>query len=139
MPYIFEIKHAIANHTQGTYSLATYYTILKSYWDELSSCDSNTTCTCGAFNTYIDLLHRDWLIEFLMGLDGTCNKIPLVNKAYALLLYDKLNILFTMPHQQTEQLPWLLLIPTNPSSMAKIHHTIVTIVVKMVTTSLGVD
>lgn len=53
MYHIFEIKHVIANHTQGTYSLATYYTILEGYWDDLSSYDSYIVYTWEGFNTYI--------------------------------------------------------------------------------------
>ncbi|XP_043717816.1 uncharacterized protein LOC122665736 [Telopea speciosissima] len=44
---IFEIRRAISTHCQGTSSLASYYTIIKGFWDELASYSSYPDCTCG--------------------------------------------------------------------------------------------
>lgn len=47
-PRIFEIHRSITNHRQENSSISSYYTILKGYWDELSSYTTVTACSCGA-------------------------------------------------------------------------------------------
>ncbi|KAJ4981280.1 hypothetical protein NE237_032117 [Protea cynaroides] len=62
---IFEIRQAISNCTQGTNAIATYYTTLKGFWDELSSYHKLSTCSCGAFKDLSTTIEIDHLIDFL--------------------------------------------------------------------------
>ncbi|BBG99051.1 wall-associated kinase 2 [Prunus dulcis] len=85
-PRIFEIRRAIANHTQG-------------YWDELSSYISLTSCTCGASQTSMNHIQEEHLMQFLAGLNESYfgvrsnmllqDPLPTVNRAYSLLLQDE--------------------------------------------------
>ncbi|KAL6291859.1 hypothetical protein ACE6H2_000001 [Prunus campanulata] len=98
-PRIFEICRAIANHTQGNSSIASYYTVFKGYWDELSSYISLTSCTCGASQTSMSHIQEEHLMQFLAGLNESYfgvrsnmllqDPLPTVNRAYSLLLQDE--------------------------------------------------
>ncbi|XP_043721267.1 uncharacterized protein LOC122668800 [Telopea speciosissima] len=98
-PRIFEIRRAISSHRQGTSSLATYYTLLKGFWDELASYDSYPACTCSVLQHHAELLQHDRLLEFLMGLNDSYTSIrnqlllmdplPSINHAYSLLLQEE--------------------------------------------------
>lgn len=94
-PRIFEIHRSITNHRQENSSIASYYTILKGYWDELSSYTSVASCSCGATKTR----NEERLMQFLAGLNEAyapvrsnillMDPLPTVNKAQALLLQDE--------------------------------------------------
>lgn len=47
-PRMFQLEQEISNLVQGTMSVATYFTKLKSLWDELSALQPNPSCSCGA-------------------------------------------------------------------------------------------
>ncbi|XP_070676213.1 uncharacterized protein [Malus domestica] len=86
-PRIFQLQRDISCLSQDQLSIAAYYTKLKSLWDELSSYNDSSSCTCGAQN------ERNRLIQFLMGLNDSysavrgqillMNPLPTVRQAYS--------------------------------------------------------
>jgi hypothetical protein len=46
-PRIFKLKRNIATLTQGSMTISTYFTTLKSHWDELAMLTPTPQCTCG--------------------------------------------------------------------------------------------
>ena len=77
-------------------SVGSYFTKLKSLWDERDALCSLPTCTCGSIkeiNAYLDIQKT---MKFLMGLNDTYvgvrsntllqDPLPTVNKAYSLVL-----------------------------------------------------
>ncbi|KAJ4971039.1 hypothetical protein NE237_004138 [Protea cynaroides] len=67
----FEIHHAIFNCTQGTNAIATYYTTLKGFWDELSSYHKLPTCSYSSLKDLSTTIEIDHLMDFLQGLNDS--------------------------------------------------------------------
>ncbi|BBN67719.1 hypothetical protein Prudu_164S000500 [Prunus dulcis] len=68
-PRIFQIQRSIATHTQDQMPLATYYSKLKSYWDELGAYNDTEVCSCGAKKSLAEREEQQRLMQFLMGLN----------------------------------------------------------------------
>ncbi|XP_042499770.1 uncharacterized protein LOC122077950 [Macadamia integrifolia] len=49
---IFLLERTVATLQQHNDSIATYYNALKSYWDELATCNPILSCTCGKYRTF---------------------------------------------------------------------------------------
>ncbi|KAF7151476.1 hypothetical protein RHSIM_Rhsim02G0004200 [Rhododendron simsii] len=98
-PRIFQIKKAITSHSQSSTSVSTYYTKLKSLWDELSSYQNPPTCSCGGMRVFNEQQDQDRIMQFLMGLNDTysgilghilvMNPLPTVRKAYSLIIQEE--------------------------------------------------
>ncbi|XP_077249082.1 uncharacterized protein LOC143888509 [Tasmannia lanceolata] len=98
-PRIFELTHLIATLQQENSSILTYFSKLKSYWDELSSISAIPPCSCGASKSAISFEHQQRLIKNLMGLNDPYSSVrsqillmdplPPMNKAYNLLLQEE--------------------------------------------------
>ncbi|CAJ2674795.1 uncharacterized protein LOC123890336 [Trifolium pratense] len=98
-PRIFEIRRAIANLSQGTKSISTYYTELKAYKDELNSYQTLPACVCGAVPNFNEVYTTEHLMDFLQGLNDSYTSVrsqillmdplPSVPKAYSLLLQEE--------------------------------------------------
>ncbi|RVW31674.1 Retrovirus-related Pol polyprotein from transposon RE2 [Vitis vinifera] len=58
-PRIFEIKQKILAHTQGSADVNTYYTRLKSLWDELREFKAIPVCNCGGMRVYMEDQQRE--------------------------------------------------------------------------------
>nr|XP_011466268.1 PREDICTED: uncharacterized protein LOC105352044 [Fragaria vesca subsp. vesca] len=100
---IFEIQREIASHRQEQLPVSTYYTKLKSFWDELA--------------TYSDTAHgaqadQQRLMQFLMGLNETysairgqillMNPLPTVRQAYAAISQEEKQRLLSVSHTTSE-------------------------------------
>ncbi|KAJ9557773.1 hypothetical protein OSB04_012387 [Centaurea solstitialis] len=73
----YELKQIAATHQEGN-SVSTYYTRLRSLWDEFHSiftfpCCSRNKCTCELGKKITAHLEKQQLYEFLMGLDNDFN------------------------------------------------------------------
>ncbi|PNX89446.1 hypothetical protein L195_g045565, partial [Trifolium pratense] len=98
-PRIFEIRRAISNLSQGTSSIAAYYTQLKAYRDELDSYRTVPTCVCGVIPNFNDIYATEHLMDFLQGLNDSfasvrsqillMDPLPSVTKAYSLFLQEE--------------------------------------------------
>ncbi|CAJ2652643.1 unnamed protein product [Trifolium pratense] len=98
-PRIFEIRRAISNLSQGTSSIAAYYTQLKAYRDELDSYRTVPTCVCGVIPNFNDTYATEHLMDFLQGLNDSfasvrsqillMDPLPSVTKAYSLFLQEE--------------------------------------------------
>lgn len=74
-PRAYELKQKVATSRQDGASVSTYYTHLRSLWDETQSiqplprcvCDG---CSCDIGKKMIDYQEKERLYEFLMGLDA---------------------------------------------------------------------
>ncbi|KAL3537638.1 hypothetical protein ACH5RR_001004 [Cinchona calisaya] len=66
-PAIFQIQKSIATISQGSMSVASYYTKLKALWDELEN--YRDPYTCDHAKAHQEQLQEDRLMQFLMGLN----------------------------------------------------------------------
>uniref|UniRef100_A0A2N9I0J6 CCHC-type domain-containing protein n=1 Tax=Fagus sylvatica TaxID=28930 RepID=A0A2N9I0J6_FAGSY len=98
-PRLFELEQSIHNLVQDTMSVTTYFTKLKSLWEELSALRTIPICTCGSSKEIIQYQHYQRFIKFLMGLNDSygptrsqillMDPLPSVNRAYALILQEE--------------------------------------------------
>lgn len=118
---IFELKKAISDLNQGNNSVNTYYTSLKALWDELANfesipvCTCGCKCTCGIVKTIMENRERDYILQFLMGLNDSYSHIsgqlllndplPPMNKVFSLIIQEerKRMIKFASTHQNVFQ------------------------------------
>ncbi|XP_026378177.1 uncharacterized protein LOC113272579 [Papaver somniferum] len=68
MPRIFDLKRHISTLKQEDSSISSYYTKLKSLWDEVGALTPVEPCTCGNGRKVLEQLNRDKAMEFLQGL-----------------------------------------------------------------------
>lgn len=97
--HLFHVEQAIHDTNQNNMSINTYYTRLKSLWDERDSMSSIPSCTCSAMKEVLQFQHNQKTMKFLMGLNESyasvrgqillMDPLPAVNKAYSLVLQDE--------------------------------------------------
>jgi hypothetical protein len=95
-PRIFEIQKSISILSQDNSSMSSYYTRLKSLWDELSNFRSLPNCSCGAMKILLDNKQHEYVMQFLMELNDSfshvraqilmTNPLPSITKVFALVV-----------------------------------------------------
>jgi hypothetical protein len=98
-PRIFEIQKSILVLSQDNSSMSSYYTRLKSLWDELSNFRSIPDCSCGAMKVLLDNKQHEYVMQFLMGLNDSFSHVraqilmtdplPPITKAFALVVQEE--------------------------------------------------
>ncbi|XP_042757679.1 uncharacterized protein LOC122197535 [Lactuca sativa] len=96
---LYQLQKEFSDLSQGTSDLATYYTKLKKFWDELSALSFAPACTYGAMHKIQELEQNKKLIKFLMGINNDYSStrgnilmmkpLPTVSQTYALLIQDE--------------------------------------------------
>ncbi|KAB1214069.1 hypothetical protein CJ030_MR5G017332 [Morella rubra] len=94
-PRILQLKKALASLLQEQDSVSVYYGKLKVLWDELANYDPIPECACGKLKTLLDRQQRDYVIQFLMGLNDTytnvreqvmlLDHVPAVNRVFSMV------------------------------------------------------
>ncbi|CAI8595379.1 unnamed protein product [Vicia faba] len=107
-PHIFEIRRVIANISQGTESIATYYTEIKAYRDELNSYQTLPSSVCGAIPNFNEVYATGYLMDSLQGLNDSyasvrsqillMDPLPSVPKAYSLFLQEERQLSLSDSH-----------------------------------------
>ncbi|KAJ8548302.1 hypothetical protein K7X08_030771 [Anisodus acutangulus] len=75
-----QIHREVSSITQGLYDIATYFTKMRTLWDELSSAYVGPPCICGSLFKFIDDQH---LIPFLSAI-LMMSPLHSISKSYAL-------------------------------------------------------
>ncbi|CAH9085174.1 unnamed protein product [Cuscuta epithymum] len=103
-PHVFQLEKSLTNLSQGSQSLTAFYNFFKTLWDEY--CNYRTppvckcgNCTCNLNELYQELLQRDSVYKFLIGLNESYNvlrsqillkiPIPKLSTVYSLLLQEE--------------------------------------------------
>ncbi|XP_012833154.1 PREDICTED: uncharacterized protein LOC105954028 [Erythranthe guttata] len=97
-PAIYQIQKSLSSLSQGTMSISTYFTKLKSLWDELDT--YRPIPACNQMNAHVEQRDEDRMMQFLMGLSDTYNGVrsnilmitplPNVRQAYSLVIQDEM-------------------------------------------------
>ena len=66
-PWIYKLKQDISPLKQESMSISSYYTTIKSYWDELSMLTSAPPCTCGTLKTLHQVQETEQVFQFSIG------------------------------------------------------------------------
>ncbi|XP_050133176.1 uncharacterized protein LOC126609252 [Malus sylvestris] len=93
---LFHVENEIHDCVQGNMSISSYFTKLKSLWDERDTLCSIPACSCGTKTEMTSYVETQKTMKFLMGLNESyatvrsntllLKPLPTINKAYALVL-----------------------------------------------------
>lgn len=96
---LYALHKEIFTMCQGTASVSIYYSRRRDLWDEYDSMMLPPTCDCEKAKDFIEQLHYQLLLQFLMGLnEGNSQarsqilmktKVLNVNQAYTLIVQDE--------------------------------------------------
>ncbi|XP_034708986.1 uncharacterized protein LOC117932052 [Vitis riparia] len=97
-PTVFQIQKSIATMSQGTMTVAAYFTKIKALWDELETYRS--PLTCNQQQAHLEQREEDRLMQFLMGLNESykavrsnilmMSPLPNVRQAYSLIVQEEM-------------------------------------------------
>ncbi|KAL5568439.1 hypothetical protein UlMin_025014 [Ulmus minor] len=98
-PRIFQLTQQIHALVQGSNDVSSYFTKLKTLWDELSDFRPFPACHCGGMKDLVDYQHQDYVLQFLMGLNESFSQIraqilmieplPSINKIFSLVIQEE--------------------------------------------------
>ncbi|XP_060958793.1 uncharacterized protein LOC133030262 [Cannabis sativa] len=98
-PRIFQLQTQLTRLQQGDCSVSTYFTKLKSLWDELKEFQPITTCTCGAMKVFLDSYNQNQVLQFLTGLNESYasvraqillnEPIPNLSRVFAMIVQEE--------------------------------------------------
>ena len=98
-PRIFQIKKQFSTLNQGSLDVNSYFTKLKILWDELKEFQPVPLCHCGGLRIWTDYQHREYVLQFLMGLNDSYAQIrgqilmmdpfTSINKVFSLVLQEE--------------------------------------------------
>ncbi|XP_062112705.1 uncharacterized protein LOC133823867 [Humulus lupulus] len=88
-PWIFQLQTSVHTIKQGDSDINSYFTRLKTIWDELKEFQPiipcSCGCKCGAVERLLGYYHRDQIMQFLVGLNDSYSSVRA-----QILLYDPL-------------------------------------------------
>lgn len=97
-PAIYQVQGSIATITQGSSTVAAYYTKIKALWAELDT--YRTHVACNQEKLHNEEMEEDRLMQFLMGLNDVfkaarsnilmMNLLPNVRQAYSLVIQEEM-------------------------------------------------
>ncbi|KHN37134.1 hypothetical protein glysoja_046519, partial [Glycine soja] len=74
-PLIFQLKHELATLQQGSMSVSSYYSKLRSIWESISELKPAHSCTCNDIRPWHDYVQMEYAMHFLMGLNESYGSI----------------------------------------------------------------
>ena len=75
MPKIYQLKQSISALKQEGMTVSSYFTQLKSLWDELNNILSPASCICGNAKIIMEQQNQDRAMEFLQGLHDSFSAV----------------------------------------------------------------
>ena len=66
---LYQVQKDMCNVSQGNDDISTYFTKVKSLWDELDDLDAFPACTCSSAEKVVKREQNKKLLQFLMGLN----------------------------------------------------------------------
>ncbi|KAL5556865.1 hypothetical protein UlMin_039101 [Ulmus minor] len=98
-PRVFQIKKQLSGLVQGSLDVSTYFTKLKILWDELKEFQPVPVCQCGGLKIWADYQHKEYVLQFLMGLNESyaqnrgqilmIEPLPTINKVFSLIIQEE--------------------------------------------------
>jgi len=98
-PRVFQLQQKLSSLSQENDSVSTYFTTLKALWDELEHQESMPCCTCGAAKAIQAKHQRQYVYQFLIGLNESYSHVrgqillldplPPMNKVFSLVLQEE--------------------------------------------------
>jgi len=89
---------------QGTNDINTYYTKLKSIWEELASYKQTFSCTCEGLQQIHTHQESEYVMSFLMGLNDSFSQIWGQSNVFSLILQEEAQREIVVTHSPTNAL-----------------------------------
>lgn len=96
---LYQVQKEMCNVSQGTNDIATYFTKVKSLWNELDGLDEVPPCTCNSAEKMLKKEQNQKLLQFLMGLNDDYNSVrgnilmmsplPSISQVYSMLIQEE--------------------------------------------------
>ena len=96
---LYHVQKKMCNMSQGASDISTYYTKVKSLWDELDDLDEVPDCACASAEKIFKREQNKKLLQFLMGLNDDYNSIrgnilimsplPSISQVYSMLIQEE--------------------------------------------------
>ncbi|XP_073042306.1 uncharacterized protein [Primulina eburnea] len=98
-PRIYQIKKLLSGLNQGSLSVNSYYTKLRTLWDELKDYQPASVCQCGSMKDWVNYHNQECVMQFLMGLNESYAQIraqillvdplPVIAKVFSLVVQEE--------------------------------------------------
>ncbi|KZV47147.1 hypothetical protein F511_16989 [Dorcoceras hygrometricum] len=98
-PRIYQIKKLLSGLQQGSMDVSSYYTKLRTLWDELRDYQPTSACTCGSMREWFNYQNQECVMHFLMGLNDSYAQVraqvlmieplPTIAKVFALVIQEE--------------------------------------------------
>ncbi|KZV56585.1 hypothetical protein F511_27173, partial [Dorcoceras hygrometricum] len=98
-PRIYQIKKLLSGLQQGSMDVSSYYTKLRTLWDELRDYQPTSACTCGSTKEWLNYQNQECVMHFLMGLNDSYAQVraqvlmieplPVIAKVFALVIQEE--------------------------------------------------
>ncbi|XP_073042328.1 uncharacterized protein [Primulina eburnea] len=98
-PRIFQIKKLLNGLQQGSMEVGTYYTRMRTLWDELKEFQPVSVCQCGAMKDWVHYHNQECSMQFLMGLNESyaqnraqilmMDPLPTISKIFSLIIQEE--------------------------------------------------
>ncbi|KZV13796.1 hypothetical protein F511_45032 [Dorcoceras hygrometricum] len=98
-PRIFQIKRLLAELHQGAMDINSYYTKMRTLWDELKDFQPVSVCRCGSMKEWVDYRNQECAMQFLMGLNESyahiraqillMDPLPTISKIFSLVVQEE--------------------------------------------------
>ena len=96
---LYQVKKEICTISQGAEDITSYFTKVKSLWDQLDDLDEIPICTCSSADKMLKREQNQKLLQFLMGLNDDYNSIrgnilmmsplPTISQVYSMLVQEE--------------------------------------------------
>ena len=96
---LYQVQKEMCNVSQGVSDISTYFTKVKSLWDELDDLDEIPSCSCSSAEKILKREQNQKLLQFLMGLNDDYNAIrgnilmmsplPSISQVYSMLIQEE--------------------------------------------------
>lgn len=74
-PHIYQLRKELVTTNQGTMSIESYYTKLKTIWQKLCDYRPALDCTCSGNKTFIEHLNSEFVMIIPMGLNDSYTSV----------------------------------------------------------------
>ncbi|XP_075473941.1 uncharacterized protein LOC142504998 [Primulina tabacum] len=98
-PRVFQIKKLLTGLHQGSMDISSYYTRMRTLWDELKDFQPIYVCQCGSIKEWMDYHNQECVMQFLMGLNESYAQIraqilmmeplPVISKTFSLVVQEE--------------------------------------------------
>ncbi|XP_073152734.1 uncharacterized protein [Henckelia pumila] len=96
---VYQIKRYLSELQQGSMDVTSYYTRLRTLWDELRDYQPNSVCNCGSTKEWVNYQNQECVMQFLMGLNESYAQVraqilmseplPIITKKISLVVQEE--------------------------------------------------